>query len=161
MPNGRTREPFRCRSRDPRTKNGRVFGPRTVCRARMAASNKLRVTPSHSMQPTTGPHRWHVHIPTYGRSVASKPAAIACDRGASPPAQATISSAPRRYIGHMSSQWHTRQPQPPEQLAAISWGWSHAQRTNERAVSVPKPRSKDQKRPCFWPTGGLWRPYGS
>ena len=51
----------------------------------MAASNKLSVTPSHSMQPTTGPHRWHVHIPTYGRSVASKPAAIACDRGARPP----------------------------------------------------------------------------
>ena len=51
----------------------------------MAASNKLSVTPSHAMQPTTGPHRWHVHIPTYGRSVASKPAAIACDRGASPP----------------------------------------------------------------------------
>ena len=51
----------------------------------MAASNKLRVAPSHSMQPTTGLHRWHVHISTYGRSVASKPAAIACDRGASPP----------------------------------------------------------------------------
>ena len=51
----------------------------------MAASNKLRVTPSHSMRPTTGLHRWHVRIPTYGRSVASKPAAIACDRGASPP----------------------------------------------------------------------------
>ena len=51
----------------------------------MAASNKLSVTPSHSMQPITGPHRWHVHIPTYGRSVASKPAAIACDRGARPP----------------------------------------------------------------------------
>ena len=51
----------------------------------MAASNKLRVTPSHSMQPTTGLHRWHVHISTYGRSVASKPAAIACDRGVRPP----------------------------------------------------------------------------
>ena len=51
----------------------------------MAASNKLRVTPSHSMQPTTGLHRRHVHIPTYGRAVASKPAAIACDRGARPP----------------------------------------------------------------------------
>ena len=51
----------------------------------MAASNKLRVTSSHSMQPTTGLHRWHVHISTYGRSVASKPAAIACDRGVRPP----------------------------------------------------------------------------
>ena len=51
----------------------------------MAASNKLRVAPSHSMQPTTGLYRWHVHTPTYGRSVASKPADIACDRGASPP----------------------------------------------------------------------------
>ena len=49
MPNGRTREPFRCRGR--RTKNDRVFGERRVYRARMAASNELRVTPSHSMQP--------------------------------------------------------------------------------------------------------------
>ena len=51
----------------------------------MAASNKLRVTPRRSMQTATGLHRWHVHISTYGRSVASKPAAIACDRGARPP----------------------------------------------------------------------------
>ena len=76
---------LRMTGRAPRTENGRVFGPQTVCRARVAASNKLRVTSSHSMQPTSGSHRWHVHIPTYGRSVASKPAAIACDRGASPP----------------------------------------------------------------------------
>ena len=80
----------------------------------MAASNKLRVTPSQSMQPATGLHRWHVHIRTYGRSVASKPAAIACDRGARPPAQATVSSAPRPYMGYISRQWHTRRPQPPE-----------------------------------------------
>ena len=60
----------------------------------MAASNKLRVTPSRSTQPTTGVHRRHVHISTYGRSVASKPADFACDRGARPPpAQATVSSA--------------------------------------------------------------------
>ena len=51
----------------------------------MAASNKLRATPSHSMRPTTGLHRWHVRTLTYGRSVASKPAAIACDWGARPP----------------------------------------------------------------------------
>ena len=51
----------------------------------MAASNKLRVTPSHSMQPTIGLNRWHVHISTYGRSVASEPADFACDRGARPP----------------------------------------------------------------------------
>ena len=40
----------------------------------MAASNGMRVTPSHSMQPTTSLHQWIVHTPTYGRSVASKPA---------------------------------------------------------------------------------------
>ena len=61
MPNGRTREPFRCRSRASRTKNDRVFGPRTVYGARMAASNKLRVTPSHSMQPTIGLNRNQSH----------------------------------------------------------------------------------------------------
>ena len=59
-----------------------------------------------------------------------------------PPAQATISSAPRLYIRHTSSQWRTREPQPPEQLAAISWCRSHAQRTNERAVRREKTRAR-------------------
>ena len=41
----------------------------------------------------------------------------------------TASSAPRPYIGYMlASQWHTRQPQSLEQLAAISWCRSHAER---------------------------------
>ena len=51
-----------------------------------------------------------------------------------PRAQTTISSTPRLYIGYISSQWHTRQPQPPQQLAAISWCRSHDYRTTERAV---------------------------
>ena len=46
----------------------------------------------------------------------------------------TASSAPRPYIGYISSQWHTRQPQSLEQLAAISWCRSRAYRTTERAV---------------------------
>ena len=41
----------------------------------------------------------------------------------------TASSAPRPYIGYITSQWHTRQPQSLEQLAAISWCRSHAYRT--------------------------------
>ena len=98
----------------PKTTVFLVFGPRTVYGARMAASNKLRVTPSHSMQPTTSLHQWIVHTPTYGRSVASKPAGFGSyERSKSP--------ALRPYIGYMSSQWHTRQSQPPRQLAAISW----------------------------------------
>ena len=80
MPNGRTREPFRRRGR--RTKNDRVFGERRVYRARMAASKELRVTPSRSMQPTTGLPRWQVHIPTDGRSMPSPPADFACDGSA-------------------------------------------------------------------------------
>ena len=72
MPNRQTREPFQCRG--PQTKNDRVFGPRAVFRVHMAASNDMRVTPSHSMQPTTSLHQWIVHTPTYGRSVSSKPA---------------------------------------------------------------------------------------
>ena len=40
----------------------------------------------------------------------------------------TASSAPRPYIGYITSQWHTRQPQSLEQLAAISWCRSHAER---------------------------------
>ena len=83
MPNGRTREPFRRRGR--RTKNDRVFGERRVYRARMAASKELRVTPSRSMQPTTGLPRWQVHIPTDGRSVASKPAGFGSSERPSPP----------------------------------------------------------------------------
>ena len=43
-----------------------------------------------------------------------------------PRAQTTISSTPRLYIRYIRSQWHTRQPQPPQQLAAISWCLPHA-----------------------------------
>ena len=85
MPNERTREPFRCQSRAPRTKNDRVFGPRAVYGARMAASNDLRVNPSHFIQPTIGLYRWYVHIPTYGRYMPSPPADFACDGGAMDP----------------------------------------------------------------------------
>ena len=74
---------FRCRGR--RTKNDRVFGERRVYRARMAASNKLRVTPSHLLQPTTGLHQWYVHISTYGRAVASKPAGFGSYERPRPP----------------------------------------------------------------------------
>ena len=48
------------------------------------------------------------------------------------PQKSPESSAPRPYIGYVSSQWHTRQPQALEQLAAISWCRSHAYRTTER-----------------------------
>ena len=41
-------------------------------------------------------------------------------------------------MGYVSSQWHTRQPQAPQQLAAISWCRSPAYRTTERAVSMPR-----------------------
>ena len=54
------------------------------------------------------------------------------------PQKTPESSAPRPYIGYVSSQWHTRQPQALEQLAAISWCRSHAYRTTERAVSMPR-----------------------
>ena len=57
----------------------------------MAASNKLRVTPSHSMQPTTSLHQWIVHTPTYGRSVSSKPAGFGSyERPKSPLVRARI-----------------------------------------------------------------------
>ena len=45
-----------------------------------------------------------------------------------PAAAGRESSAPRPYIGYITSQWHTRQPQSLEQLAAISWCRSHAER---------------------------------
>ena len=54
------------------------------------------------------------------------------------PRKTPESSAPRPYIGYVSSQWHTRQPQALEQLAAISWCQSHAYRPTERAVSMPR-----------------------
>ena len=45
-----------------------------------------------------------------------------------PAAAGRESSAPRPYIGYITSQWHTRQAQSLEQLAAISWCRSHAER---------------------------------
>ena len=48
------------------------------------------------------------------------------------PQKTPESSAPRPYMGYVSSQWHTRQPQALEQLAAISWCRSHAYRATER-----------------------------
>ena len=61
------------------------------------------------------------------------------------PRKTPESSAPRPYIGYVSSQWHTRQPQAPQQLAAISWCRSHACRATERAVLMP--RSAEGKPP--------------
>ena len=109
MPNQRTKEPFRCRGR--RTKNDRVFGERRVYRARMAASNKLRVTPSHSLQPTTGLHQWYVHIPTYGRAVASKPAGFGSYERPRPPWCMRESSALR--------------PSKRDSSVHAGVGWSH------------------------------------
>ena len=73
------------------------------------------------------------------------------------PRKTPESSAPRPYIGYVSSQWHTRQPQAPEQLPAISWCRSHAYQTNERAVSVP--RSTEGKTPPKTPESSAPRPY--
>ena len=47
-------------------------------------------------------------------------------------------------MGYVSSQWHTRQPQAPQQLAAISWCWSHAYRTTERADRAPRQKPAAQ-----------------
>ena len=75
------------------------------------------------------------------------------------------SSAPRPYIGYVSSQWHTRQPHTPQQLAATSWCRSHPYPTTERAVSVP--RSTEGKTPpnppktmaeCSTAAHGPWAP---
>ena len=73
------------------------------------------------------------------------------------PQKSPESSAPRPYIGYVSSQWHTRQPQALEQLAAISWCRSHAYRTTERAVSMP--RSTEGKTPQKTPESSAPRPY--
>ena len=73
------------------------------------------------------------------------------------PQKTPESSAPRPYVGYISSQWHTRQPQAPEQLAAISWCRSHAYRTTERAVSMP--RSTEGKPPQKTPESSAPRPY--
>ena len=40
--------------------------------------------------------------------------------GGQNPPKTPESSAPRPYMGYVSSQWHTRHPQAPDQLAAIS-----------------------------------------
>ena len=61
------------------------------------------------------------------------------------------------YIGYVSSQWHTKQPQPPQQLAAISWCRSHAYQATERAVLMP--RSTEGKNPKKTPESSAPRPY--
>ena len=77
-----------------------------------------------------------------------------------PAAAGQESSAPRPYMGYVSSQWHTRQPQAPEQLAAISWYRSPAYRATERAVLMPW--STEGKNPKKTPRqnrvlcGGKW-----
>ena len=77
-----------------------------------------------------------------------------------PAAAGQESGAPRQYIGYVSSQWHTRQPQAPEQLAAISWYRSPAYRATERAVLMPW--STEGKNPKKTPRqnrvlcGGKW-----
>ena len=53
------------------------------------------------------------------------------------------SSAPRPFIGYISGQWHPRQPQSPEQLAAIRWCRYHDYRTTESGFEVL--RSTDDK----------------
>ena len=75
----------------------------------------------------------------------------------SPAAAGGKSSAPRPYIGYVSSQWHTRQPQAPPQLAATSWCRSHACRATERAVLMP--RSTEGKTPRKTPESSAPRPY--
>ena len=75
------------------------------------------------------------------------------------------SSAPQPCMGYVSSQWHTRQPHTPQQLAATSWRRSHPHPTTERAVSVP--RSTEGKTPpnppktmaeCSTAAHGPWAP---
>ena len=73
------------------------------------------------------------------------------------PRKTPESTAPRPYIGYVSSQWHTKQPQAPQQLAAISWCRSHADRATERAVSMP--RSTEGKTPRKTPESSTLRPY--
>ena len=76
------------------------------------------------------------------------------------PQQTPESSAPRPYMGYVSSQWRTRQPQALEQLPAISWCRSHAYRATERAVSaVSMPRSTEGKTPQKTPESSAPRPY--
>merc|ERR1712070_459033 len=78
-------------------------------------------------------------------------------RRATPPKKTPESSAPRPYMGYVSSQWHIRPLQPPQQLAAISWCRSHAYRTTERAVSMP--RSTEGNTPPKTPESSAPRPY--
>ena len=85
--------------------------------------------------------------------------------GGQKPQKTRKSSALRRYIGYVSSRWHTRQPQPPQQLPAISWCRSPAYRTTERAVSMP--RSTEGKNPqnaeieCSAAVNALWEWVGA
>ena len=54
----------------------------------------------------------------------------------------------RRGPTHLA---HGLQPQAPQQLAAISWCRSHADQTNERAVSVPRStEGKPPKKRSLW-----------
>ena len=86
----------------------------------MAASNKLRVPRVTLCSPQPA---CIDGTSTFLRTAALLPLSRPLLRAIGargPPAQAAVSSAPRPYIGYISSQWHTRRPQPPEQLAAIS-----------------------------------------
>ena len=79
----------------------------------------------------------------------------------------------RLYIGYISSQWHTRQPQSPRQLAAISWCRSKEQRRSaaeEAATACSDVRSTAEQQQgsthSVWGTEGegilemseLWLP---
>ena len=75
-----------------------------------------------------------------------------------PAAAGRESSAPRPYIGYISSHWHTRQPQPPRQLAAISWCRSHAYQAGGVHAAIPghcqQLRSSSRASPPAHHTGG-------
>ena len=96
-------------------------------------------------------------MPTGRRRGPFQPFRCRGPREGKPPPKTPESSAPRPYIGYVSSQWHTRQPQAPPQLAATSWCRSHAYRTTERAVLMP--RSTEGKTPPKTPESSAPRPY--
>ena len=153
MPTRPLREPFRCR------------GPRRA--------NPPQKTPESSdPRPYIGyiSSQWHTRrtqapeqLPAISwcrsRAYRTTERAVSMPRSTEgkTPQKTPESSAPRPYIGYVSSQWHTRQPQALEQLAAISWCRSHAYRATERAVSMP--RSTEGKTPQKTPESSAPRPY--
>ena len=156
MPTGRLREPF----------DGTAYYLR---------STGAKSPESSALRPYIGyiSGQWHTRQPqaleqlaaiSWCRSHAYRTTerAVSMPRsteGKTPP-KTRKSSAPQPYMGYISSQWHTRQPQAPEQLAAISWYRSHAYRTTERAVLMPW--STEGKNPKKTPRqnrvlcGGKW-----